>query len=398
MSLTLLLDLDNTLLVNENDRFLPAYFQALSKELAHIVEPKILVNSLLSATSQMMLNQQPEHTLKDVFDAAFYPDIGLSSQDMQEEFEHFYQDIFPGLQGLTQAKPEAVKLVEAAFDRGYRVAIATDPLYPRTAIEQRLTWAGLPPDIYPFALIPSYEIFHFTKPNPAYYAELLAYMGWPEGPVLMVGDNIDKDISGAARLGLATFWVPQPCVTPPDSPGTPTGHGTLDRILPWIDQMSEQELQPEYNMPSAILATLRSTPAALSNLCSPLTRTAWTKRPKPEEWCPTEIVYHLRDVERDVNLPRLEKVLHEENPFLAGKDTDPWAEQRDYRSQDGPLGLQGFIAARKEVLSLLDPLPQQSWQRPARHAIFGPTTVEELAGIIAGHDRLHIQQIKDAIE
>jgi hypothetical protein len=33
------------------------------------------------------------------------------------------------------------------------------------------------------------------------------------------------------------------------------------------------------------------------------------------------------------------------------------------------------------------------WSRPARHAIFGPTTLQELAGFMAGHDRAHVQQV-----
>jgi hydroxymethylpyrimidine pyrophosphatase-like HAD family hydrolase len=40
VSLTLLLDLDGTLLDNDMDLFLPAYLQALSKELAFSSNPR----------------------------------------------------------------------------------------------------------------------------------------------------------------------------------------------------------------------------------------------------------------------------------------------------------------------------------------------------------------------
>jgi hypothetical protein len=36
-------------------------------------------------------------------------------------------------------------------------------------------------------------------------------------------------------------------------------------------------------------------------------------------------------------------------------------------------------------------------RRTARHAIFGPTHLKELVGINAGHDRLHLQQVKKTI-
>ena len=51
-----------------------------------------------------------------------------------------------------------------------------------------------------------------------------------------------------------------------------------------------------------------------------------------------------------------------------------------------------FTAARKQTLALLDGLANE-WSRPARHAIFGPTTLQELVGFVATHDRTHVQQV-----
>ena len=66
--------------------------------------------------------------------------------------------------------------------------------------------------------------------------------------------------------------------------------------------------------------------------------------------------------------------------------------ERKCAEQDGPQALVEFIAARKEVLALLGGLADE-WARPARHAIFGPTTLQELVGFMAGHDRAHVQQV-----
>jgi hypothetical protein len=95
----------------------------------------------------------------------------------------------------------------------------------------------------------------------------------------------------------------------------------------------------------------------------------------------------------EVNVPRLARVIQESNPFIAGQDTDPWADQRGYIQQSGSMALAGFSAARKQLIDLLVQLSPRDWQRPARHAIFGPTSLQELVSIIAGHDRLHIRQI-----
>lgn len=392
MTLTLLLDLDDTLLQNPMESFLPAYMQALSGHLASFADPERLVKTLLEATQHMINNTRPECTLKDVFDAAFYPSLGLSAGLVKESIDKFYADIFPTLKNLTKTQAGAVQLVEQALERGYQVVIATNPLFPRSAIHQRLSWADLSPEDYPFALVSSYETFHFSKPNPAYLAELLARLGWPEYPAVMVGNELKNDIHTAWSLGLPAYWVNEDN-SPPAEMKSPMASGDLAGVFTWLDATPPESLQPDFNSPVALLAVLRATPAALMSFSDQINDTTWAKRLQPEEWSFTEILCHLRDVEEEVNLPRILKVLQEKNPFLAGQDTDPWAEERQYLFQNGSQALYGFSANRSRLLDLLERIHPEDWDRSARHAIFGPTNLQELVSIIAGHDRLHIQQV-----
>ncbi|MGC8857139.1 MAG: HAD family hydrolase, partial [Anaerolineae bacterium] len=207
MSLTLLLDLDDTLLDTNMEAFVPAYFQALASHLSSLVSPEAMLPALMAGTRQMMVSEDPARTLQQVFDAEFFPRLGIERQALKDAIEDFYDQVFPTLGTLTRPRPEAVELVEWAFSRGYRVAIATDPFFPLKATQHRLRFAGLPPEKYPFALVSAYETFHFTKSHAAYFAEVLGRLGWPEGPVLMVGNDAERDLAPASRLGLATFWV-----------------------------------------------------------------------------------------------------------------------------------------------------------------------------------------------
>jgi hypothetical protein len=159
-----------------------------------------------------------------------------------------------------------------------------------------------------------------------------------------------------------------------------------------------ETVEPNYENPSALLAILRSTPAALEIISRELPSEAWPCRPGPENWCLTEIICHLRDVEQEVNLTRIKSVLQESNPFLPGMDTDPWAKERYYIDQDGQGALITFSATRQRLLKLLEKLSPQEWEHPARHAILGPTSLLELVSIIASHDRLHIHQIHQLIQ
>jgi HAD superfamily hydrolase (TIGR01549 family) len=399
----LLLDLDDTLLGNRMDAFLPAYLQALAARMAPYADSGLLIKSLLAATRKMVENDQPDRTLEAVFDSLFFPALGLQRAEVQPVIDAFYKEDFPKLQSLTEFRPEAVELVEEAISRGYTIGIATNPLFPRTAILQRMAWAGIPNGEYPFALVPAYDTFHFSKPNPAYYAEFLGYLGWPEEEVLMVGDDVENDFSPASELGLPVFLIENGRVNQRINESASqqvsiVGHGGLKDIIPWMGNVSPEALRPNYTSPEAMRAILRATPAVLNGLCTPRPADCLYQRPGPKEWSPAEVLCHLRDVEAEVNLPRLRKVLENSNPFLPGQDTDRWAEERGYIHQDGWIALREFTRSRLELLKLLEGMQPEDWQREARHAIFGPTQLHELVNIIAGHDRLHIQQVYQAIK
>jgi len=391
MTLTLLFDLDNTLLDNEMDTFVPAYLKMLAFHLRDYLNPSELAPVMLAATEEMFKNTQIDRTLKAAFDPHFYPALGLSETQIRPEIDRFYAEVYPALQDVTAPRPQVPALIAEIERRGWRVVIATNPLFPKIAIRHRLAWAGLPVEQHNFAIVPSYDRFHFAKPDSAFFAELLGQIGWPDGPILMVGNDPDHDIRGASQLGLATFWIANGQPYPEGFPA-PTASGELDDLLPWLDSVPEDTLLPDCQSSGAIRITLRGIPAAWDTLTTGIPPETWSRPAVSGEWNLTEIVCHLRDVEREITLPRFRKILAEENPRLLEADPDPWAEERDYRSQDGPTALRDFLAARKQTLSLLAALSDHDWQRPAQHAVLGPVTLRDLASFSARHDRMHIRQ------
>jgi len=389
--LTLLLDLDDTLLDTNMDVFIPAYFQALSAHMASRVSPQVMLPALVAGTRAMLASEDPAHTLRQVFDVEFYPKLGVERADMQAVIEQFYDEVFPSLVGLTGRRPGAVELVEWAFAKGYRVAVATDPFFPLKATQHRLRFAGLPPEKYPFALVSSYETFHFTKSHAAYFAEFLGRLGWSNGPVLMVGNDAERDLAPARALGLPTFWIngDPPQASDPEA----TGRGTLSDLRIWLDTVDVKSLEPQFTTHESFLALMISAPASIASLLDEAPASAWTSRPAPAEWALTEVLCHLRDTEREVNQPRLQRLLSEAEPFIPSRNTDAWAEERAYLQQDGRAAFDEFLSARLTTLETLKGLRQADWARKARHSIFGPTTLQELVGFMATHDRIHIQQI-----
>jgi HAD superfamily hydrolase (TIGR01662 family) len=202
---TILLDLDDTLLDNDMGRFLPPYFEALGRRMARFIAPDKLVNLLLSSTRVMMRNQDPTVTNQQAFDADFFPRLGLPEAQIRPIIYSFYEEDFPALKRYTRPRPQARPLVEALFDHGYNVVIATNPMFPRRAVEHRLEWAGVLD--FPFQLVTTYENSHFCKPSPRYYQEILSRLDSHPKEAIMIGDDFGNDIEPAMQVGLHTYWI-----------------------------------------------------------------------------------------------------------------------------------------------------------------------------------------------
>jgi FMN phosphatase YigB (HAD superfamily) len=388
MNLTLLLDLDDTLLKSNIEAFIPAYFQALAKELTPHVAPEVMSRALMAGTRQMMKNDDFSRTLEDVFAAEFYPQLGVSKKELEPVIDRFYDNIFPTLSGLTTTNPQARPFIEWAFSQGHRVVIATDPLFPRKATYHRIRWAGFDPE--QFELVSTFEHFHFTKTHPAYYAEMLGRLGWPDAPVIMVGNDMVRDIVPAKMLGLATWHI----VDGPASQSGPEAdfNGDLQDLRRMLESTDLEKLIPSFKSKESVLGILLSTPAVMKSLVAGLGDAELAKRSKPDEWNLAELFCHMRDTEREIHHIQIRLMMEQSEPFIPRPDTGVWASQRDYLHESGLSALSGFVSSRQETMKLLKEITEADWARKARHAIFGPTNFLEVISFMADHDRLHIQQ------
>ncbi|MEK7323623.1 MAG: DinB family protein [Chloroflexota bacterium] len=395
---TLLFDLDGTLLGNDIEKFIPPYFKRLAAHLALDVPQQTFFAELFAGMQKMFANADPRRTLEDVFGEHFYPAINASAETLKPQIENFYEQHFDSLRGETTLFPAAREVMRWAIDSGLKVAIATNAMFPRAPILRRLDWAGVSADEFPYALITTLEFMHFAKPNPEYYAEVLTLLDRRPEEVLMVGNDWFHDIAPANVMGINTFWIAPADSAPPANTAHPVGQGDLAQFLAWAREGNGlDDVSPLPVSARSVRAQQAGMLAVTLELVRGFNKADWQRRPNPESWSPTEIVCHLRDVEIEVNLPRLRRVLEEANPFISAIDSDRWAEERDYQSQCGRAALADFAEARRETLALLDSLSEADWKRPARHAIFGPTTLQELVTFTNEHDRLHLRQMRENI-
>jgi HAD superfamily hydrolase (TIGR01549 family) len=238
-----LFDLDDTLLGNPMDTFVPAYFQALMHYFDHLLPPERLIADMMRATKAMDADHHRALTNEEAFASVFYPLLGQDRATVESAFERFYALEFPKLRRLARRRPEARSLVVSAFERGLQVVIATNPMFPRVAVEERLAWAGVPVQDFDYALVTTYENMHATKSHLAYYREILEKLGRRAPECLMVGDNWKMDIAPASSVGLHVYWVTDE-KEPPAPNASLVGRGTLADL--WRDvQAQGWTVQPE---------------------------------------------------------------------------------------------------------------------------------------------------------
>lgn len=222
----ILFDLDDTLLATNMDRFVPKYLDALGSKIKHLMNPKDLINLVLESTQVMIENQDPALTNEQVFYNHFYSKIDFSKPDFQTLVKEFYEVDFPKLKIYTNSIPFVPDLMQSVFDNGFKVVIATNPLFPAKAIEHRINWSGL--SDFAFDLVTTYENSHFCKPSPNYYLEILEKIKVKPAEAVMVGDDLINDIKPAVALGMDTFFI--------NSESDVGKSGTLEQCTEWIKE------------------------------------------------------------------------------------------------------------------------------------------------------------------
>lgn len=376
-----LLDLDNTLLKNSDSVFVAEYLRLVDTYFQKRWDIPGLSHLLRSVIRVSVLERDMQQTNAQLAQKLITESTGKAPEAIIEAFTDFYTEAYPQLQTCVEPVAAAVPLYDFLRAQGYAVVIATNPLYPPNAIQQRLAWAGLPSEFSAYALITHSDNMHSAKPDPAYYAEVVARVGIEPDEAVMVGDSLRNDIEPAAQIGLNTYLITEDGSTLKDFFEVVTHDN-------WLEKQVAVPLAP-----AAIEPELRGNMGALFGLLNEVKPHQWNQHPDPNEWSILQIVCHLLDSEQQVQQPRLRRILNENNPFLVQPQAPPGPREAVPCDVDGWHAAQQWADLRQQTIAWLRQLSDEDWQRPARHSIFGLTSLLEMAHFTAQHDRLHINQL-----
>ena len=201
---TILFDLDGTLLPMDQEVFVKTYMKLLAAQMApYGYDPQLLVKGLWDGTAAMVKNDG-RSTNETVFWNTFCALMGRDARKDEAVFEAFYREEFQRARAVCGFAPQAAETVRGLKKRGFRVVLATNPVFPAVATQSRVRWAGLTPGDFDFYT--TYENSSFCKPNPAYYREILDRIGCPGEACVMVGNDVSEDMA-AETLGMRTFLL-----------------------------------------------------------------------------------------------------------------------------------------------------------------------------------------------
>lgn len=231
---TILFDLDGTLLPLDMEKFIKIYFEEMGRKFHDLIEPKQLASYIWAATEVMTQNVEPRSN-EEVFMEKFGQLIESGDLQLyQQRFDEFYDQGFLKVRGAVIESHLMQQSVRLLKDKGYNLVIATNPLFPRKAVNHRIAWAGFAPEY--FSYISFYEQNHYCKPQLQYYQEVLQAIGKAPEQCLMVGNDVQEDIV-AAKLGINTYLITDCMIHRTEEPIQSTYQGTYQDFLEFAEKL-----------------------------------------------------------------------------------------------------------------------------------------------------------------
>ena len=231
---TVLFDLDGTLLPMDQDKFVQTYLGMLVKKVApYGFDPKQIVDAIWQGTAEMVKNDGSRSN-ETVFWGEFEKIFGENARENEKIFQEFYENDFNLAKSSCGFNEKAKQVVRQIKKKGLRVALATNPLFPKIATRFRIEWAGITPE--DFEIYTTYEDTYHTKPNPDYYLEVANRLGVKPEECLMVGNDVGEDMV-AEKVGMKVFLLTDCLINKNNDDISKYPNGDFDKLSEYIENI-----------------------------------------------------------------------------------------------------------------------------------------------------------------
>ena len=149
-------------------------------------------------------------------------------------FSFILQNEFQAFKSVCGFEPRSNELIKKLKRKGFRLVLATNPLFPRIATESRIKWAGLDKDDFEF--ITTYENIGFSKPNPLYYSDIAMRLGMKSNECLMIGNDVRDDMA-ALEVGMDAFLLTDGLINIKNVDITQYQNGSFSDLEAYLDTL-----------------------------------------------------------------------------------------------------------------------------------------------------------------
>jgi hypothetical protein len=144
------------------------------------------------------------------------------------------------------------------------------------------------------------------------------------------------------------------------------------------------------------VAVLRATLAEVPRLVASASPEQMNRSPGPGEWSPRQVLNHLSDSDL-VHGTRIRMIVTQDRPTIVGYDQDAWTERFGNLDATAQDTIDRWLTLRRANLRLYESLRPEEWDRVGVHSERGPESVRLNVQLLAGHDRMHLDQFRHGL-
>lgn len=229
-------DLDGTLLPMDENAFTKLYVSLLAKKMIpYGYDKDKLINGVLKGYREMIVNQDGRKRFEVFFDL-FSKEVNKDALKDIEVFNNFYKNEFLLTKQACKDNPLAKTIIDFCHTKNLLTVLSTNPIFPRVATLSRMSFVGLKESDFDY--ITDYENSIYTKPNPAYFENLLTKFNLTKDEVILFGNDTLEDGDCASSLGIKVYLLNHSLIKKENTKGN-YDIISLDDVIPTIQKEIE---------------------------------------------------------------------------------------------------------------------------------------------------------------
>lgn len=186
-------DLDGTLIKTNQDKFNENFFNLLKETFEKEGYDGSAMAMISLQSVGAMINNDGKKTNEEVFWSCFEEKTKLKKEKVYDLFNDLYYNKYDCMYDSVESIKEMREALESLKEKGYNLILATNPLFPKIAIEKRAKWGEI--DCNVFSYVTSFENSSYSKPNVNYYKEIIKNNDLKIDETIMFGNDLVEDLA-----------------------------------------------------------------------------------------------------------------------------------------------------------------------------------------------------------